>query len=102
MFSDHIKIRADFQSSQYLPAKRINVKVPNPVAHLIDSVPNINELPKHESITEANLDLLKKVKTEFIHSNRKLSTKSLDEIAKPITTEMKSFKPTLIDKLEYQ
>ena len=100
MFSDHIKIRADLQSCQYLPAKRINVKLPDPLEHFIDSVPNINELPKHESSTEANLDLLKKVKTEFIYSNRKLSTESLDDIAKPITTEMKSFKPALIDKLE--
>ena len=100
MFSDHNKIRADLQSCQYLPAKRINVKLPDPLAHLIDSVPNINELPKYESRTEANLDLLKKVKTEFIYSNRKLTTESLDDIAKPITTEMKSFKPALIDKLE--
>ena len=100
MFSDYIKIRADLQSCQYLPAKRINVKFPDPLAHLIDSVPNINELPKHETSTEANLDLLKKVKTEFIYSNRKLSTESLDELAKPITTELKSFKPALIDILE--
>ena len=99
MFSDHIKIRADIQNCQYLPAKRINVKLPDPLAHLIDSVPNINELPKYESSTDANLDLLKKVKTEFIYPNRKLSTESLDHIAKPITTEMKSFKPALIDKL---
>ena len=100
MFSDHIKIRADLLSCQYLPAKRINVKLTDPLAHLIDSVPNINELPKYESSTEANLDLLQKVETEFIYSNRKLSTESLDDIAKPITTEMKSFKPALIDKLE--
>ena len=100
MFSDHIKIRADLQSCQYLPAKRINVKLPDTLAHLIDSVPNINELPKYESSTEANLDLLKKVKTEFIYSNRKLSTESPDDIAKPITTEIRSFKPAIIDKLE--
>ena len=100
MFSDHIKIRADLQSCRYLPAKRINVKLPDPLELLIDSVPHINELPKYESSTEANLDLLKKVKTEFRYSNRKLSTESLDDIAKPITTEMKSFKPALIDKLE--
>ena len=62
----YIKIRADLQSCQYFPAKRINVKLPDPLEHLIDSVPNINELPKYESSTEANLDLLKKVKTEFI------------------------------------
>ena len=99
MFSDHIKIRADLQTCQYLPAKIINVKLLDPLAHLSDSVPNINELPKYETRTEANLDLLKKVKTEFINSNRKLSTESLDDIAKPINTEMKSFKPALIDKL---
>ena len=100
MFSDNIKIRADLQSCQYLPATRIKPKLPDPLAHLIDSVPNIHELPKYDSPTEANLDLLKKVKTEFIYSNRKLSTESLDAIAKPITTEMQTFKPALIDKLE--
>ena len=31
MFSDHIKIRADLQSCQYIPAKRINVKLPDPL-----------------------------------------------------------------------
>ena len=64
------------------------------------SVPNINELPKNETSTDANLDLLKKFKTEFIYSNQKLSTESLEDIAKPITIEMKSFKPALLDKLE--
>ena len=49
MFSDHIKVRADLQSCQYLPAKSINVKLPDPLAHLIDSIPNINELPKYET-----------------------------------------------------
>ena len=88
MFSDHIKIRADLHSCQYLPAKRMNVKLTVPLEQLIDSVPNINWLPTYESSTEANLDLLKKVKTEFNYSNRKLSTESLDAIAKPITTEM--------------
>ena len=100
IFSDHIKIRADLQSCQYLPAKRINVKLPDPPAKLFDSVTNINEQPKYETSNEANLDLLKKVKSEFIYSNRKLSTESLDEIEKPITTEMKKFKPVLIVKLE--
>ena len=46
MFSDHIKIRADLQSCQYLPAKRINVKLLAPLDHLIDSMPNISELQK--------------------------------------------------------
>ena len=32
MFSDHIEIRADLQSCQYLPAKRINVKLPDALA----------------------------------------------------------------------
>ena len=97
-FSDHIKIRADLQSCQYLPAKRIKMKLPDPLAHLIDSVPKIDELPRYETSPEANLDLLKKVKTEFIYSNQKISIKY--ENAKPITTEMKSFKPALIDNLE--
>ena len=52
MFGDHIKIRAHLQSCQYLPAKRINVKLPDPLEHLIDSVPNINELPKYESLDD--------------------------------------------------
>ena len=61
MFSDKINIRADLQSCQYLPAKRIKVKLPDPIEQLIDSVPDINELPKYGTSTEANLDLLKKV-----------------------------------------
>ena len=66
MFSNHNKLRADLQRCQYLPAKRINVKMPDPLANLIDPVPKIDELPKYETSTEANLDLLKKVKGELI------------------------------------
>ena len=95
MFSDHIKIRADIQSCQYLTANRIKVKLLDPLAHLIDSKLNFDELTKYETRNEANLDLLKKVKTEFFYSNRKLSTESVDDIAKPITNKMKSFKPAL-------
>ena len=61
MFKDHIKIRANLQSCQYLPAKRINEKFYDALANLIDSVPNIIALPKYETSSEANLDLLKKV-----------------------------------------
>ena len=63
------------------------------LARLIDSVPNIGKLPKYKISTEANLDLLKKDKTEFSFSNKNLSTDIFDEIAKTITTVMKSFKP---------
>ena len=48
-------------------------------------------------LAQSKSRLLKRVKTEFIYSKRKLSTESLDEIAKPITTEAKSLKPALID-----
>ena len=75
------------------------MKLSDPLANLIDSVLNIIVLPKYETSTEANLDLLKKVKTEFIYSNWNLSTEPLDDIAKPITNEMKSIKPALIDKV---
>ena len=56
----------NLQSCQNLPAKKTDVKLPDSLAHSIDSLPNIDELPKSESSTEANLDLLKKVETEFI------------------------------------
>ena len=52
------------------------MKLPDPLAHLIDFAPNIDELPKYVTSTEANLDLLLEVKAEFIYSNRKLPTDS--------------------------
>ena len=81
MCSVRIEIRAELQSCQYIPAQRINVKSPDPLAYLIDSVPNLDELLKPETSTEANLDLLKKVKIDFIYCNRK-----------------EKFKPALNDK----
>ena len=90
MFSDHIKIRADLQSYQYLPAKRVNVKLPDPLANLVDSLPNINESPKYETSTEANLDLLKKFKNNSFNQ-----IESLDEIAQLITKQLKK-PPTVL------
>ena len=59
MFSDHIELRAYLPSCRYLPAKRVNLKLPDPLVQLVDSVLNIDELPKYEISAEANLDLLK-------------------------------------------
>ena len=99
--TDNLRIKADLKSCQRTPAKRVEVQLVDPLAHLLAEVPPLDLLPKYDRISDANLDLIRQVKTEFTLAPRPLTTSAdLEEIAKPIARKMANFKPILLNKLE--
>ena len=59
LISKDIKIRPDLDSCDKIPAKRISVSLPDPLAHLITELPDLSDLPYYESKTDAGVKLLR-------------------------------------------
>ena len=96
---DNIKIRSDLGSCDKIPAKFIDVQLPDPLACLIAEVPKVEELPYFESRTVAGVNLLRKVRAELIRSPKVKTSEALVALAKPFTTDMTLLKPTLKSQL---
>ena len=60
-----IKIRADLSSSDRIPAKRVQVKLADPLEFLLSELPPINSLPYFETRT-AGVNLLRKVREKML------------------------------------
>ena len=100
LISKYIKIRPDLDSCDKIPAKRISVSLPDPLAHLISELPDLSDLPYYESKTDAGVKLLREVKAKLIDSPHLTKVDQLNEIAKPIAHNMRLLKPSLVDKME--
>ena len=100
LISKHIKIRPDLSSCQTIPATRIDVKLADPLQHLISSLPEIEKLPYFTSKTDANIELFQQLRVEMISSTDTLKQADLDKIAAPLVHKMQLLKPSLVDKLE--
>ena len=100
LISKYIKIRPDLDSCDKIPAKRIDVKLPAPLHHLLSELPEISDLPYFESKTEAGIKLLREVKAKLIDSPHLTKVDQLNAIAKPIAHNMRLLKPSLVDKME--
>ena len=85
--SRNIKIRPDRGSCDEIPARRINVKLSDPLEHLMSEIPEIKELPYFGSRTDAGIKLLEEVKAKLIHSPIVTNMEQLDGILKPIAHE---------------
>ena len=100
LISKSIKIRPDLDSCDKIPAKRISVSLPDPFAHLISELPDLDDLPYFESKTDAGVKLLREVKAQLIDSPHLTKVDQLNEIAKPIAHNMRLLTPSLVDKME--
>ena len=96
---DNIKIRSDLEACDKVPAKIIDVQLPDPLEHLMQTVPDVEDLPFFESRVVAGVDLLRKVRAELIRSPKVKTSQDLIEIAKPFTVDMTLLKPTLKSQL---
>ena len=56
-----IKIRADLSSCEKIPAKKIEVKLADPLQFLLGELPSIENLPYFETNTVAGVNLMRKV-----------------------------------------
>ena len=98
--SRNIKIRHDLGVCDKIPARQINVKLSDPLWHLMSEYLEINELPYFELRTDAEIKLLEEVKAKLIDSPIVTNMEQLDEISKPIAHGRKLLKPLFTDKLE--
>ena len=94
-----IEIRPDLSSCQTIPATRIDVKLADPLQHLISSLPEIEKLPYFTSKTDANMELFQQLRVEMISTTDILKQADLDKIAAPLVHKMQLLKPSLV-KLE--
>ena len=100
LFSKQIKIRPDLSSCQTIPATRIDVKLADPLQHLISSLSEIEKLLYFTSKTDANIELFQQLRVEMIITTDTLKQADLDKIAAPLVHKMQLLKPYLVDKLE--
>ena len=98
--SKYIKIRPDLDGCDKIPAKRISVSLPDPLAHFISELPDLDDLPYFESKTDAGVKLLREVKAQLIDSPHLTKIDPPNEIAKPIAHNMRLLKPSFVDKME--
>ena len=99
LISKHIKIRPDLQHCSQLPAATVEVRLADPLEQLITTLPNLTELPYFDTKTDANLALIKRVRTELIKTAVSFFKNKLQRIAAPIVKDMQLLKPTLVNKL---
>ena len=97
---DNIKIRSDLESCDKIPAKFIDVQLPDPLEHLIGAVPDVKDLPYFETRTEAGVTLLRKVRAELLRSPKIKTSEDLVRIAQPLTMDMSNLKPTFRSELK--
>ena len=95
IMTKHIKIRSDLSSCNHIPAIKLRVSLPNPLASLIMEVPSLEDLPLYDSKAEAGVKLLKQVRKELVHSPRIREVNQLVAIAHPLASDMKLLKPSL-------
>ena len=95
IMTKHIKIRSDLSSCSHIPAIKLQVSLPNPLASLIMEVPPLEDLPLYDSKAEAGVKLLKQVRKELVHSPRIREVNQLVDIARPLASDMKLLKPSL-------
>ena len=97
---ENLKIRSDLESCDRVEAKLIDVKLPDPLEHLMSEIPQIDQMPYFESRTTAGVELLRKVRAELIRSPKIKSSDDLVQIARPITADMRKLKPTLVSEFK--
>ena len=98
--SNHFKIEPVSDSCDKFPAKRIDVTLSDPLAHLLSELPDLSELPYYESKTDAGVKLLGEVKSKLNDSPHLTKVDQLNDIAQPIAHNMRLLKPSLVDKME--
>ena len=91
----NIKIRSDLNSCEHIPAAKVNVKLPDPLAHLIGTLPSVGEMPTYNRQVDASMDMLRNVREKLTRVTSTANIETLQDIAKRIATEMKTLKPSL-------
>ena len=95
----HITIRSNLQTCKSIPAIKIHVNLPDPLKHLLREVPPVDEMPYFPTKSAAGVQMLTEIRQKLLTSPKLESTDKLMEVARPITSKMRSLRPTLQDEL---
>ena len=95
----NIRIRSDLSSCEDTPPVKLTVKLPTPIQQLLSSMPDIQELPYFTSKTEANVELLRTIRSKLQSMPQIGDSSRLESISEPIAVDMTLFKPSLKQEL---
>ena len=91
----NIKIRSDLSSCEHIPAVKVNVKPPDSLAHLIETLPSVEEMPTYNQQVDASMDMLRNVSEKLTKIATTANIETLEDIAKRIATGMRTLEPSL-------
>ena len=96
IMTEDIEIRSDLASCSQIPAIKLQVSLPHPLASLIMEVPSLDELPVYDSHAKAGVKLLKEIRKELLQSPAVREVNQLVEKARPLASDMRLLKPCLM------
>ena len=96
----NVKIRSDLASCKDVPPIKIQVRLPDPLAHLISQLPSLDELPMYTTQVDASVDMLRSVRETLVQTQYNPNLSDLEQLAKPIAAHMRELKPSLIRRFD--
>ena len=76
------------------------MKLQDTLGHLIGDLPTVDEIPIYSTRIDASIDMLRRERKKFEILPSSGDQESLEGITRPIVSEMKRLKPTLIRQFE--
>ena len=73
----------------------MNVEFPDSLAHLIGTLPSVEEMPTYNQQLDASMDMLRNVREKLTRIATTANIEALEDIAKQKATEMRTSKPSL-------
>ena len=64
----HIKIRSDLSTCEQLPAIKVTVKLPDPLAQLWSELPEVHDMPYFSTKSAAGIEMLKQVRESLLEA----------------------------------
>ena len=92
-----LEIRADMFSCQNTTLQKLDIRLTDPLKHLLSKVPAIDNLPHFATIAQARQQFIEEIQIQMseIPNHQRPSLNKLDEIAQPILMNMQSIRPSL-------
>ena len=92
----NFKVRSDLTSCQHIPAVKVNVKLTDPLCHLIVVLSTVDEIPTYNPQVDVSIDILRSVREKLKIPPSSGDQESVEEIGRPIVSEMRQLKPTIV------
>ena len=102
MQTDNINIRPDLDTCQAMESGQFELKLADPLKHLLEMLPDISQLPQFETQVEAQAQFLRDVRVELMRSpHQSIKQKdAIEQLAKPVLERLKQMNPQLSAKFD--